>query len=213
MKITKTTSLQVFLPASLAALAIIILWGISVRPAQAGYIVTFKQVAPDVVATGSGPIDLTGLTGAFNAVISPFIGANPPNVSMGPVSAQAPAYAGSMPFSGPSTFGSGLGVFANFGSGDPVQIIPPFAVVVVPVGYVSGTPLSDSATYSSQTFATLGVTPGTYEWTWGTGANQNFTLQIGPTAGVPDSGSTVGLLFVSLIALFGLGRFRAQRLV
>ena len=28
---------------------------------------------------------------------------NPPNVSMGPVNAQAPAYAGSVPFSGPST--------------------------------------------------------------------------------------------------------------
>ena len=27
---------------------------------------------------------------------------------------------------------------------------------------------------------TLGVTPGTYVWKWGFGANQNFTLQIGP---------------------------------
>jgi hypothetical protein len=36
----------------------------------------------------------------------------------------------------------------------------------------------DRATYSGATLATLGVTPGTYKWTWGTGANQNFTLQI-----------------------------------
>src|SRR5207248_2671894 len=48
----------------------------------------------------------------------------------------------------------------------------------VPRGYVSGTFLSDRATYSGATLATLGVTPGTYKWTWGTGANQNFTLQI-----------------------------------
>ena len=48
----------------------------------------------------------------------------------------------------------------------------------VPRGYVSGTALSDSATYSGKTLATLGVTPGTYVWKWGTGANQNFTLQI-----------------------------------
>ena len=45
-------------------------------------------------------------------------------------------------------------------------------------GYVSGTSLSGSATYSDASLATLGVTPGTYVWKWGTGANQNFTLQI-----------------------------------
>ena len=39
-----------------------------------------------------------------------------------------------------------------------------------------------AATYSGKTLATLGVTPGTYVWTWGTGANQNFTLQIPPAA-------------------------------
>ena len=50
--------------------------------------------------------------------------------------------------------------------------------VSVPTGYVSGTALSDSATYSNTTLATLGVTPGTYVWTWGTSANQNFTLEI-----------------------------------
>ena len=36
------------------------------------------------------------------------------------------------------------------------------------------------AIYSGKTLATLGVTPGTYVWTWGAGANQNFTLQILP---------------------------------
>jgi FG-GAP-like repeat len=45
-------------------------------------------------------------------------------------------------------------------------------------GYVSGTALSGSLTYGGASLATLGVTPGTYVWTWGTGANQNFTLQI-----------------------------------
>jgi hypothetical protein len=40
-------------------------------------------------------------------------------------------------------------------------------------------PLSDSSTYAGATFASLGITPGTYEWTWGTGPNQNFTIQAG----------------------------------
>jgi hypothetical protein len=37
--------------------------------------------------------------------------------------------------------------------------------------------------------------PGTYEWTWETGANQNFTPQIGPAAAVPEASS---LLLVAL---------------
>jgi len=58
-------------------------------------------------------------------------------------------------------------------------------LLVVPVGYVSDTALSDSATYDSATFRSLGVTPGTYVWTWGDGgANQNFTLQVGPATNV-----------------------------
>jgi hypothetical protein len=47
------------------------------------------------------------------------------------------------------------------------------------VGYVSGGALSVTSTYANPTFSSLGVTPGTYEWTWGDGKNQNFTLEIG----------------------------------
>jgi hypothetical protein len=32
------------------------------------------------------------------------------------------------------------------------------------------------ATWDNQSFDSLGVTPGTCEWTWGTAPNQNFTL-------------------------------------
>jgi hypothetical protein len=55
-----------------------------------------------------------------------------------------------------------------------------FRLLSVPAGYVSGTALSDTAIYSGTTLAALGVTPGTYVWTWGTTENQNFTLQIPP---------------------------------
>ena len=59
------------------------------------------------------------------------------------------------------------------------------------------------ATYDNQTFMSLGVTPGTYEWTWGSGANQNFTLVIGAAA-VPEPSSVLllasPLVFVLLLA-------------
>ena len=67
--------------------------------------------------------------------------------------------------------------------------------------------LMDSMTFDNATFASLGVIPGTYTWTWGTGLpNQNFTLVIG-RAGVPDGGSTVFLLS---FALFGLATLRRK---
>ena len=84
--------------------------------------------------------------------------------------------------------------------------------LVVPQGYVSGNPLSDSATYDGATFANLAVTPGTDTWTWGSGVNQNFTLQVVGAATTPDTGSSLGLLLVAASGLFGLGRFRSLRL-
>jgi hypothetical protein len=84
---------------------------------------------------------------------------------------------------------------------------PDLGVLGVPQGYVSGAALSDSMTFNGATFASLGVTPGTYEWTWGTGLpNQNFTLII-PRGTVPDGGSTVSLLG---FALLGLAAFRRK---
>jgi VPDSG-CTERM motif len=70
----------------------------------------------------------------------------------------------------------------------------------VPQGYVSGAALSDTMTFSNATFASLGVTPGTYVWRWGDGPNQNFTLVIG-AAGVPDGGTTVSLFGCALLGL------------
>ena len=90
-------------------------------------------------------------------------------------------------FTGPTNFGSGLATSASSGSGDLVGINL-FDVLdgigngllFLPQGYVSGAALSDSMTFNNATFASLGVMPGTYVWTWGTGLqNQNFTLIIG----------------------------------
>jgi protein with PEP-CTERM/exosortase system signal len=78
----------------------------------------------------------------------------------------------------------------------------------VPQGYLSNTALSDSMTFNNATFASLGLTPGTYRIGVGGGANQNFTLEIGSVGvpGIPDGGSTVSLLGFALLGLAALRR-------
>jgi hypothetical protein len=180
----------------------------SVRSAQA-YTVTLEQVGSNVVATGSGPINLTGLTFVVSEQVSGFPGVAPSDgiINTGPTGLlHFDAY---VPFTGPTSFGSsGLAVLANIGSGDPVGIDNLAGLLYLPLGYVSGSALSSSATFNNATLASLGVTPGTYVWTWGDGANQNFTLQIGSVGvpGVPDGGSTVSLLGCALLGLVGLRR-------
>jgi hypothetical protein len=169
-------------------------------PAQAGYVVTLQEVGSDVVATGSGPIDLTGLTllgsGLTVSQVAPPIGL----ILTGPFLDMAFIYHG---ISGPAAFGGGPGAVVSFGSGDIVGIYGNFPELFVPVGYVSNTPLSDSATYSGKSFASLGVTPGTYVWSWGTGPDQSFTLIIGTTA-VPEPASAA-LLGTALAGLLLTG--------
>ena len=76
----------------------------------------------------------------------------------------------------------------------------------MPQGYVSGASLSSTSTYNGATLLSLGVTPGTYTWTWGTGVDaDSFTLQIGP-AGVPDAGSTLPLPGFASLGLVALRR-------
>ena len=185
----------------------------SVRPAEA-YTVTLQQMGANVVANGSGAINLTGLTFAQSGQVTggAFIGPSNALIQTGPTGLVNFDLYGGL-FTGPTSFGSGLGTFASSGSGDFVGIhilfvldgSGPNGLLVVPQGYVSGAALSDSMTFNNATFASLGVTPGTYVWTWGTGANQNFTLVIGG-AGVPDGGSTVSLLGCALLGLTALRR-------
>jgi len=178
-----------------------------VQPAQA-YTVTLEQMGADVVANGSGAINLTGL--AFFGPGSFFITTLVPSlgrISTGP----PPSGLGSVDvyrvFSGPANFGSGgqHNATESLSSGNFVGIQASVDELFVPHGYISNSALSSSATWTGATFASLGVTPGTFVWTWGTGANQNFTLIIGG-AGVPDGGSAVSLLGFGLLGLAALRR-------
>ena len=205
---TISPSLKFFRPAMVATIAIVIACGLSAQLAQAGYILTLQQVGLNVLATGSGPIDLTGLTGGSSVAVDPRITGSSAFIRTGAFGSTADSYTG---FTGPTNFGSGFGTSASSGSGNPVGVAGQAGFILVPKGYVSDNALSDTSIYNNTTLSSLGVTPGTYVWSWGTGLDQKFTLEV-RAAAVPDSGSTFGLLFLSLIGLFGLNRLRHVQL-
>jgi hypothetical protein len=180
---------------------LLIVCSLFVSSAKAAYIVTLEQHFTGVFATGGGSIDTTDLT-----LIAMGLGLPSVNPSFGHIYTGAattftnfgPIYSG---YTGPTSFGSGGLTVASSGDGDAVSIN--LDGLLLPQGYVSGDPLSDTATYPGATFASLGVTPGTYVWTWGSGADaDSFTLQIGPAAAPEPSsllllaGALTGFLLV-----------------
>lgn len=155
---------------------------------------------------------MTGLNLGQQGMRDPDVQGNLGDIETGPFSTNVDFYSNSTSMiSGPISFGTGTTKSPNTGSGNFVGIDGSGDVIFVPQGYVSGAALSDTMTFNNATFSSLGVTPGTYEWSWGTGTNQNFTLQIGPAA-VPDSGSTFALLALALAALLGVNRLLSLRL-
>jgi hypothetical protein len=198
-----------------ATVAMLLGSGLSALPAQAAYIATLTQVGSNVVATGSGSIDLTGLHVAVSGTAGAFLAPDVAATAIGPTADEAVTFYSGSSFTGPTSFGAGLGASASSGGGDTVALIGIERFLGVPAGYVSDSPLSDTSTYDGQTFASLGATPGTYVWRWGivcatTGlqcVDDTFTLKIG----VPEpSGAWLLTLPLGVIMLLAAWRGRAN---
>jgi len=81
------------------------------------------------------------------------------------------------PIVSPVDLGGQGGGVADSGSGDDI-VGASANFIYVPYQYVPGTFLSDTSTWDNTNLAALGVAPGTYEWSWGPGVNQNVTLLV-----------------------------------
>jgi hypothetical protein len=159
--------------------AALVALGLSIASvADAAYTVTLSQVGADVVANGSGTLNLAGLPqgtaggGSGLYAIGGVFG-------IGPVGTSIPEDAYSASVAGPASYGTSGFIAPNAGSGNLIEIYHTTGYIYVYQGYVSGSPLSSSSTWSNATIASLGLTPGTYTWTWGSGASSDsFTLNI-----------------------------------
>ena len=159
-----------------AAAVSLVLFGPAAGGAHAAVVMTLEQEGSNVVATGSGTIDLTDLTLISSITNVPGIAPDGSAILAGAtLSADVYGFLFTAPPKG--SLGSGSQTDANSGIGNPFGVTD--AVVVVPHNYASGTALSDSATWDSTTLAMLGVTPGTYAYTWGFGAHaDSVTLDV-----------------------------------
>lgn len=171
--------------------------------ARAAILLRVAQNGSDVVVTGSGVADLTGLTsdGSDNAwtnyLTDAEIYAGPAVLGNGSVS----LYSG---LTGPSLFGSDGSVLelpaATGSGGDLFGILAASGSaisanqLVLPLGYVSGAGLSGTTTFSNRTLAELGLTPGQVEtWSWGSGVTaDSLRLEVVP-APAPLLGSLAAL--------------------
>jgi hypothetical protein len=153
--------------------------GATAAASASPYVVTLEEVGSNVVAKGSGAIDTAGLSSgaplATNSVIIPTLG----TIIMG-TSAQTTLLRG--PIVGPADFGSGGQTLPGVDGGPAIGLIFNLAEIVLPADYKNNSTLTNSAIYDTATFTSLGVTPGTYVWTWGAGADQSFTIQVGANA-------------------------------
>lgn len=172
-------------------------FGISAK-AQSSFTIDLYQDGSDVVGTGSGDIDLTGLSFITDLTAqADELEPDGATITLGTAPSAGTFYGG---ITGPGSFGSGdAEPDGTNGTGDLVATSGG-SILLLPQGYVSGAPLSDSATWDNTTLAALGVTPGTYTWTWDSGLN-SFTLDIASPVPEPaDYGWGVLLAALGFVA-------------
>lgn len=188
-------------------------------PSHAAAVISFEQQAGGVVATGSGSIDLKDLFPSFSGYdgFTAVSGQNGYAV-VGSVTQVFDSVTFETGATGPANFGTSAYITATSGSGDKFGVDaanysgPGTARIWIPPTYKSGTPLSATDTWAGATFASLGLTPGVYTYSWGTGADAD-TLQVrigaGAVGGAPEP-ATWAIMVLGLGAIGATVRRRTR---
>lgn len=177
--------------------------------ADGAMIIDIVQRGADVVATGSGTLNLAGLALSGGIAATPQVMPAQPVVIVGTIpGVLVDTYSGAI--TGPLSIGPGAqAAFASSGSGDTFGLAALGGTIFVPRGYTSGARLSGTATFAGQTIAGLGLSLGTYAYSFGSGASRD-TITINVGAAVPEPASAL-LLGLGLSAAGIVGHRRLRR--
>ncbi len=166
------------------AAAIVMVMGIS-GSARAGLVIDASQVGNDVVfqTEAGGTLSLAGLSPVgrgpnYGTDITP----NYPEFGSLPnYNVTVDVYTGFTAY--PSSFGTGGDTFGS-GVGTPFLLAFPYLEIV---DNFTGGAVSFTDTYSNATFSSLGITPGSYTWSW---SSDSVVLNI-PASAVPEPTSAL----------------------
>jgi hypothetical protein len=167
--------------------------------AKPAFIFNLTQDQNGVELSGSGKLDLSGLKyygpSTSNTYIFPSYGLLVGGPAGGEIAVDE--YSG---VSGPATLGMGANeIPATGGSGGNIVGVANGNGLFVPAGYVSGTYLSDNDIFYYRNFSNIGITPGTYVYTWGSGPTaDSLTINVGS---VPEPASLALLGVPAALAL------------
>jgi hypothetical protein len=163
---------------------------LSISSSRADITITILQSGSNVVATGSGSIDLTGLTAEPPSAVTTGVSGIQAIASVGPGAVSVTDYNVTLyeGVTGPGIFGTGSYTTPTSATGVPFGVSGWTNEIGVPIGYTSGTTISGTSTFSGETIGMLGLTPGTYTYTWdGGGPDHTLTVQIGSAVPEPST--------------------------
>jgi hypothetical protein len=172
--------------------------------ARAAFIVTFSQDGANVDASGSGSFNLSALTSAGPIGVNPLVRPQSAWFETGQrtdPTFSADQYSG---ITGPGSFGPGGITNANSFSGSIVGLF--LGDLLVPLGYTSNQNITTAATWNNATISSLGLTPGTYTYTWGSGPTaDSLTVRVNPAATAVPEPASLTLLAIGAAGLAGYG--------
>jgi hypothetical protein len=161
--------------------------------AYGAVVINIVESGGNVVATSSGTINLGSMTRFLMNIAGSDAGVNPSGAAIVMATGIIDAY-----FINPGpSFGTGTESFGT-GVGNAFGVVgdQSFPLLFVPAGYVSGNQLSAVLTFPTATFASLGLTPGSYVYT--TLSEDTVTISIlvsGSGSGDPHLAGAYGITF------------------